>query len=45
MPTSYPTYIAVLGLAARRILAELGRNSAGAQWRALGRRSTTPGAE
>lgn len=45
MMTSYPIYIAVLGLAARRILAELGRDSVDAQWRALGRRSTTPGVE
>jgi pyruvate/2-oxoglutarate dehydrogenase complex dihydrolipoamide dehydrogenase (E3) component len=42
---AYPTYTAVLGLAARRVLAEPGRDSTGAQWRVLGRMSVTPGAE
>lgn len=42
---AYPTYTAVLGLAARRVLVELGGDSTGAQWRMLGRSSATPIAE
>ncbi len=42
---AYPTYTAVLGLAARRALMELGRDLSGAQWRALGRTPTAPVAE
>jgi len=34
---SYPTYTAILGLAARRIARELGMVSTAPQWRALGR--------
>lgn len=36
---AYPTYTAVLGLAARRVAAELGSDLVGAQWRTLGRES------
>ncbi|MFN2164931.1 MAG: hypothetical protein ACK2U9_01565, partial [Anaerolineae bacterium] len=34
---AYPTYAAVLGLAARRIAAELGRMTVDPEWRALSR--------
>ena len=36
MEIAYPTYTAVLGLAARRLLVEMGRYMSRAQWRALG---------
>ncbi len=42
---AYPTYTAVLGLAARRLLAELGRDPSGAHWRVLGPLPATPLAE
>ena len=45
MEIAYPTYTAVLGLAARRLLAELGSDSTGAQWRALSKLPATPMAE
>ncbi len=41
---AYPTYTAVLGLAARRLLAELG-SVAGVQWRALSKLPAAPVAE
>ncbi len=44
MEIAYPTYTAVLGLAARRLLAELGHDT-GAQWRMLGLPSPRPIAE
>ncbi|MFO7635200.1 MAG: hypothetical protein R6W76_21830, partial [Caldilinea sp.] len=42
---AYPTYTAVLGLAARRVLVELGSDLTGAQWRVLGRSPAMPVAE
>ena len=44
MEIAYPTYTAVLGLAARRLLTELGQD-AGAQWRMLGPHPRRPIAE
>ena len=34
---AYPTYTAILGLAARRLLRDLGAMSLAPQWRTLGR--------
>ena len=45
MEIAYPTYTAVLGLAARRLLVEMGRYMSGAQWRALGQSRIAPVAE
>lgn len=42
---AYPTYTAILGLAARQVLAELGCDSTNASWRMLGRSSAAPAAE
>jgi pyruvate/2-oxoglutarate dehydrogenase complex dihydrolipoamide dehydrogenase (E3) component len=39
MEIAYPTYTAVLGLAARRLLTELGSDESSAHWRGLGRTS------
>ncbi len=44
MEIAYPTYTAVLGLAARRLLTEMGQD-AGAQWRMLGTDPRRPIAE
>jgi len=45
MEIAYPTYTAVLGLAARRLLMEMGGYMSGAQWRALGQSRPAPVAE
>ena len=45
MEIAYPTYTAVLGLAARQLLAALGAYESSAHWRSLGRNSAVPVAE
>ena len=45
MEIAYPTYTAVLGLAARRLETELGSSQTGAHWRGLGRTPVVPVSE
>jgi hypothetical protein len=45
MEIAYPTYTAVLGLAARRLETALGGSQTGAHWHGLGRTPAVPVAE